>query len=70
MDGQSDTRQFLPTTLNNMQCSAIQAVTASSAAAVIDTVITNPKHFKGPVLQEDFDLAEILASQHAKYLTS
>lgn len=70
VDDLSDTREFLPTTIANQPCSAIQAVTATSAATVIDTVLQNPKQYQGPIKQEHFSLSTILNNQHAEYLRS
>ena len=64
----SYSHKFYPTKLAGIECSAIQAVTTSSACAVIDTVLSAPQHYQGRIKQEDFTLTEIAMSVFSNYL--
>lgn len=64
----TDTRHFYPTVIADLDCTAIQAVTSIGATVVIDTVLSNPKAYQGPIKQEDFLLDTILNSSLAAYL--
>ena len=43
--------------------SAIQLTTASSASAVIDTVLQNPGSYQGMIKQEAFDLSTFVQNR-------
>ncbi len=58
--------KFYAQTLFDRRWSAIQITTASSASAVIDLVLTNPKKYRGLVLQEQFALPEFLNNRFGK----
>lgn len=60
--------KYYPERIFGLECSAIRAATASSACAVVDTVLSNPKAHKGFVRQEDFRIEQILDNQFAGYL--
>lgn len=66
VDKLHDTRCFYPTNIAGNYCSAIQAVTATSACAVIDTILHG--NYCGPIKQEALSLNKILNNQHASYL--
>lgn len=63
----SDTRHFYPSTHFGKSFTAIQTITSLGAAVVIDTVLSDPKQYQGPIKQEDFDLDTILKHPLADY---
>lgn len=70
VDNLSDSRIFYPTKIGTLSCSAIQAVTATSAAVIVDIVLSEPTNFFGPIKQEDFSLQNVLNNQFSGYLMS
>lgn len=58
-------KKIYPKTLFNKRHSAIQVATASSAATVIDLVLSNKKQYQGFVYQEDISLDQFMASSFA-----
>jgi len=64
----TDLRYFYPPLQFTPHQTAIQTVTSLSAAVVIDTILSNPKNYSGPIKQEDFDLDTILNNPIANYL--
>lgn len=61
---------FCPMKLFEQSWLAIQISTACSAAAVIDSVLSNISHYTGFVRQEDFNLKSILSNRFGMYLKS
>lgn len=61
-------KKFYPKKLGKIKYSAIQMVTATSAAVVIDLVLNNSKKYQGRIKQEDFSLELILKNRIAAYL--
>ena len=57
-----------PKDLFGQKWSAIQIATATSAAAVIDIVLSQPGKYTGMVLQEDFSLDEVLTNRFGEHL--
>ncbi|MBX9586731.1 MAG: saccharopine dehydrogenase NADP-binding domain-containing protein [Gammaproteobacteria bacterium] len=58
-------KKIYPKTLFDKRHSAIQVATASSAATVIDLVLSNKKCYQGFVYQEDIKLDQFMASSFA-----
>ncbi|HRE32383.1 MAG TPA: saccharopine dehydrogenase C-terminal domain-containing protein [Candidatus Berkiella sp.] len=56
-------KKFYPQIIEGKTWSAIQITTASSASAVIDEVLQNPKSFKGLVKQENVELETFLKNR-------
>ncbi|MCS5712276.1 saccharopine dehydrogenase family protein [Candidatus Berkiella aquae] len=56
-------KKFYPQVIAGKTWSAIQITTASSASAVIDEVLQNPKAFKGLIKQENFALEAFLKNR-------
>lgn len=63
-----DTRRFYPEKISTQKITAIQFVTSTAAAVTIDTVLSNPNHYRGPIKQEDFKLNTLLRNPLATYL--
>jgi saccharopine dehydrogenase-like NADP-dependent oxidoreductase len=61
-------KKYYPARLAERNCTAIQATTASSASAVIDTVLQNSKDYRGFVPQEVFTLEKVLKNRFGGYL--
>ena len=61
-------KKFYPITLFGLHCTAIQATTASSACAVIDTVLAKPEKYKGRIKQEDFQLNDIFGNRFGEWM--
>lgn len=59
--------KFYPAVLADVQCSALQACTASGACSVIDTVLKHTDNYHGWVRQEDFTLQDVLDNRFGKY---
>lgn len=59
-------KRILPRTLYGKHWSAIQTATASSAAVVIDMVLSNPADYHGFILQENLSYQKFLASPFAQ----
>ncbi len=55
-------KRILPSSLYGHHWSAIQTATASSAAVVIDMVLSNPADYHGFILQENLSYQQFLAS--------
>lgn len=64
---ESYVKKFYPTELAGLQLSAMQATTACSASAVIDTVLTNATDYHGHIKQESFSLEQIHSNRFGKY---
>ena len=60
-------KKIYPQCIHGLQWSAIQVCTASSLCVVVDKVLNAPQDYKGLVLQEQFQLAEVLANRFGKY---
>ncbi len=61
-------KKFYPCEIDGITYSAIQTVTATAAACVIDIVLSNPGHYQGRITQESFALKLILDNRFADYL--
>jgi saccharopine dehydrogenase-like NADP-dependent oxidoreductase len=57
------TKKILPQTIAGINWSAIQVATASSAAAVVDLVLTKKPAMKGLIMQEIFSLNEVMENR-------
>ena len=60
-------KKMMPTTIGGLPWSAIQVSTASGVSAVVDLVLTQEEAFHGLVLQETFQLADVLANRFGQY---
>ncbi len=60
-------KKIYPQVIHGMQWSAIQVCTASSLCVVVDKVLSSPQDYKGLVLQEQFQLADVLENRFGKY---
>jgi len=58
-------KRIMPRSLYGKRWSAIQTATASSAAVVIDMVLSNPADYHGFILQENLSYQKFLASPFA-----
>jgi len=56
-------KKFYPTEIAGKMWSAIQVTTASSASAVIDTVLQNPANYQGIIKQEAIDLSTFVQNR-------
>lgn len=63
-------KKIYPMMLRGIEWSAIQVSTAASACAVADLVIEEGKKHKGFVLQEQFDLKQILVNRFGRHFAS
>ncbi|MDF1760448.1 MAG: saccharopine dehydrogenase C-terminal domain-containing protein [Coxiellaceae bacterium] len=63
-------QKFYPKKIAGIECTAIQATTASGACAVIDTVLSEPERYKGFIKQEQFALTNILQNHFGGYLAA
>lgn len=61
-------KKYYPKEIADLHYSAIQMVTATSAAVVIDLVLNNQAKYQGRIKQEDFPLEMILQNRVAAYL--
>lgn len=61
-------RKIEPKELFDQKWSAIQVATASSAAAVIDIVMSQPDKYSGMVLQESFSLDDVMSNRFGENL--
>lgn len=61
-------KKFYPKQISEIHYSAIQMVTVTSAAVIIDLVLNNTEKYKGRVKQENFSLEIILKNRVAVYL--
>lgn len=61
-------KKFHPQKKEKIIYSAIQMVTATAAAVVIDMVLTHPEQYHGRIKQEDFCLETIFQNRLAAYL--
>ncbi len=62
------TKKFYPKKIAGIECTAIQATTASGACAAIDTVLSEPEKYQGFIKQEQFSLPGILQNHFGTYL--
>lgn len=60
-------KKFYPTCIHGLDWSAIQVSTASSVCAVIDLVLSPDSQYRGLVLQETFQLSDVLANRFGQY---
>lgn len=59
-------KKVQPTTIRNLEWSAIQTSTASGVCAVVDLVLGQSNEYQGLVLQEQFKLAHILENRFGR----
>ena len=69
VDGLTKTQIFKPAKLAEINCSAIQAITSVSTAAVVNTILSDPKDFTGPQKQESFTLKTLIKNDLTGYLS-
>lgn len=60
-------KKIYPQTIANIEWSAIQVATASSACAIVDLVLGQANEFQGLILQENFDLNKVLLNRFGQY---
>jgi saccharopine dehydrogenase-like NADP-dependent oxidoreductase len=60
--------KIYPKTLSGLEWSAIQVGTASSLCAVVDMVLANETQLHGLILQESFELQDVLANRFGQQL--
>jgi saccharopine dehydrogenase-like NADP-dependent oxidoreductase len=60
-------KKYYPAKIAEQECTAIQATTASSAAAVIDHVLQNAGIYHGFVAQEVFSFKQIIENRFGEY---
>lgn len=60
-------KKIYPQWIHDMQWSAIQVCTASSLCVVVDKVLSAPQDYKGLVLQEQFQLSDVLTNRFGTY---
>lgn len=60
-------KKFYPIEFDGLLCSAIQATTASSAAAIVDIVLQQQNEYRGFIKQEDFHLQDLLNNPFGSY---
>ncbi len=70
-DGELTERSYLkkvyPETIHNLAWSAIQVSTAAGVCAVVDLVLGQANEYHGLVLQENFQLKDVLANRFGQY---
>lgn len=64
---QSYVKKVYPREIAGLNWSAIQVTTAAGITSVVDTVFTNPDKYRGLVLQEQFELKDILENRFGTY---
>ncbi len=60
-------KKIYPTLMHGLEWSAIQACTASSICAVVDVVLSQENKYHGLVLQENFQLIDVLANRFGQH---
>ncbi len=60
-------KKIYPATIGNLEWSAIQVSTAAGVCVVLDMVLSDPKKYKGFVLQENFKLTDVLENRFGSY---
>ncbi|KTD64117.1 saccharopine dehydrogenase family protein [Legionella spiritensis] len=60
-------RKVYPETICGLEWSAIQVSTASGVCAVVDLVLGQANEYKGLVLQENFNLTDVLANRFGRH---
>jgi saccharopine dehydrogenase-like NADP-dependent oxidoreductase len=60
-------KKIYPETIRGLEWSAIQVSTASGVCAVVDLVLGQANEYSGLVLQENFNLADVLENRFGKY---
>lgn len=60
-------KKIYPQVIKGLQWSAIQISTAAGLCAVVDSVLANPENYQGMILQENFQLADMLNNRFGRY---
>ena len=60
-------KKIYPMMLRGLEWSAIQVSTAAGVCAVVDLVLEEPKKYRGFVLQEQFNLKQVLSNRFGQY---
>ena len=60
-------KKLYPKTIRGIEWSAIQVSTSSGLCAVVDLMLNEPNGFHGLVIQETFNLADVLANRFGRY---
>ncbi|WP_028387923.1 saccharopine dehydrogenase family protein [Legionella fairfieldensis] len=60
-------RKVYPETIRELEWSAIQVSTAAGVCAVVDLVMGQTNEYKGLILQENFNLTDILANRFGQH---
>ncbi|MCX7114953.1 MAG: saccharopine dehydrogenase NADP-binding domain-containing protein [Gammaproteobacteria bacterium] len=60
-------KKIYPMMLRGLEWSAIQVSTAAGVCAVVDLVLEDPKKYRGFVLQEQFNLKQVLMNRFGQY---
>jgi saccharopine dehydrogenase-like NADP-dependent oxidoreductase len=64
---QSYTKKISPATIRGLEWSAIQVSTTAGVCAVVDLVLGQANEYKGLVLQETFELKDVLSNRFGQY---
>lgn len=60
-------KKIYPQEIDGLTWTAIQVSTAASICYVVDTVLGSPEKYRGLVLQERFDLSDMLTNRFGRY---